>query len=139
MGRADPRRHRLLEQPLILAFNRGRLMVLPQAIAKSTGLRQALLALRVSIHNTVGIGDAENDHDLLDACEVGVAVDGAAPRSARSPTKWSAAPVRRRGRVHRACRGSRACPPARWAAGGCNSAISTTAGKSASRCAAGRF
>jgi hydroxymethylpyrimidine pyrophosphatase-like HAD family hydrolase len=65
---------RALEQPLILAFNRGRLMVLPQAIAKSTGLRQALFALRVSIHNTVGIGDAENDHDLLDACEVGVAV-----------------------------------------------------------------
>lgn len=66
---------RSLEQPLILAFNRGRLMVLPQAVAKSTGLRQALLALRISIHNTVGIGDAENDHDLLEACEVGVAVE----------------------------------------------------------------
>ena len=65
---------RSLEQPLILAFNRGRLMVLPQAIGKSTGLRQALLSLRVSIHNAIGIGDAENDHDLLDACEVGVAV-----------------------------------------------------------------
>ena len=66
---------RSLEQPLILAFNRGRLMVLPPALGKSTGLRQALLALRISIHNTVGIGDAENDHDLLDACEVGVAVE----------------------------------------------------------------
>jgi len=65
---------RSLEQPLTLAFNRNRLMVLPQAVAKSTGLRQALFALRLSIHNTVGIGDAENDHDLLDACEVGVAV-----------------------------------------------------------------
>jgi hypothetical protein len=65
---------RSLEQPLILAFNRGRVMVLPQAIGKSTGLRQALITLRVSIHNTVGVGDAENDHDLLDACEVGVAV-----------------------------------------------------------------
>jgi hypothetical protein len=65
---------RTLELPLILAFNRGRLMVLPQAVAKSTGLRQALGALRLSIHNTIGIGDAENDHDLLDACEVGVAV-----------------------------------------------------------------
>ena len=68
-----------LEQPLILAFNRGRLMVLPQAVAKSTGLRQALVALRISIHNTVGIGDAENDHDLLDACEVGVAVAWGSP------------------------------------------------------------
>jgi len=70
---------RRLEQPLILAFNRGRLMVLPQAVAKSTGLRQALLSLRISIHNTVGIGDAENDHDLLDACEVGVAVAWGSP------------------------------------------------------------
>lgn len=65
---------RQLEQPLILAFNRGRLMVLPQSVAKSTGLRQALQALRISIHNAVAVGDAENDHDLLDACEVGVAV-----------------------------------------------------------------
>src|SRR5262249_32302657 len=38
-----------LEQPLILAFNCGRLMVLPQAIGKSIGLRHALLALRASI------------------------------------------------------------------------------------------
>ena len=28
----------------------------------------------MSLHNTIGIGDAENDHDLLDACECGVAV-----------------------------------------------------------------
>lgn len=70
---------RVLEQPLILTFNRGRLMVLPQAIGKSTGVRQALLSLRLSIHNTVGIGDAENDHDLLDACEVGVAVEWGSP------------------------------------------------------------
>jgi len=70
---------RQLEMPLILAFNRGRLMVLSQAVAKSTGLRQALFALRMSIHNAVGIGDAENDHDLLDACEVGVAVAWGSP------------------------------------------------------------
>jgi hydroxymethylpyrimidine pyrophosphatase-like HAD family hydrolase len=70
---------RALEQPLVLAFNRGRVMVLPQAVAKSTGLRRALHTLRLSIHNTVGIGDAENDHDLLDACEVGVAVEWGSP------------------------------------------------------------
>jgi hydroxymethylpyrimidine pyrophosphatase-like HAD family hydrolase len=70
---------RQLQQPLTLAFNRGRLMLLPQAIAKSTGLRQALKALRLSIHNTVGVGDAENDHDLLDVCEVGVAVAWGSP------------------------------------------------------------
>ncbi|MEP7304365.1 MAG: HAD family hydrolase [Acidobacteriota bacterium] len=66
---------RALELPLTLLFNRGRLMVLPIGVAKSTGLRQALRALRISVHNTVAIGDAENDHDLLDACEVGSAVE----------------------------------------------------------------
>lgn len=66
---------RSLEQPLILSFNRGRLMILPPGIAKSVGLARALSTLRLSIHNTIGIGDAENDHDLLDACEVGVAVE----------------------------------------------------------------
>lgn len=70
---------RTLEQPLVLAFNRGRLMVLPQSIGKSTGLRHALTAMRVSVHNTLAIGDAENDHDLLDACEVGVAVGWGSP------------------------------------------------------------
>ena len=70
---------RTLEQPLVLAFNRGRLMLLPPAVSKSTGLRQALGELRLSIHNTVAIGDGENDHDLLDACEVGVAVAWGSP------------------------------------------------------------
>jgi len=70
---------RTLEQPQVLAFNRGRLMLLPPAVSKSTGLRQALGELRLSIHNTVAIGDAENDHDLLDACEVGVAVAWGSP------------------------------------------------------------
>lgn len=63
-----------LELPLVLAFNRGRVMLLPQAISKATGLREALTILRLSEHNTVGIGDAENDHELLRACETGVAV-----------------------------------------------------------------
>lgn len=63
-----------LELPLALAFNRSRVMVLPQAISKATGLHQALTILRLSRHNTVAIGDAENDHELLHLCEVGVAV-----------------------------------------------------------------
>jgi hydroxymethylpyrimidine pyrophosphatase-like HAD family hydrolase len=63
-----------LELPLVLAFNRGRVMVLPQAISKATGLKQALAILRLSVHNAMAIGDAENDHELLGACEVGVAV-----------------------------------------------------------------
>jgi hydroxymethylpyrimidine pyrophosphatase-like HAD family hydrolase len=65
---------RRLELPLTIAFNRGRLMVLPQTISKATGLRKALAILRLSPRNTVGIGDAENDHELLQTCEFGVAV-----------------------------------------------------------------
>lgn len=65
---------RRLELPLSLLFNRGRLMVLPQAISKASGLRQALTILRLSAHNAVAIGDAENDHELLRTCELGVAV-----------------------------------------------------------------
>jgi hypothetical protein len=63
-----------LELPLVLVFNRGRVMLLPQAVSKATGLREALAILRLSEHNAVAIGDAENDHELLRACEVGVAV-----------------------------------------------------------------
>lgn len=63
-----------LELPLVLLFNRGRLMVLPQAVSKGVGLREALATLRLSVHNAMAIGDAENDHDLLATCELGVAV-----------------------------------------------------------------
>jgi hydroxymethylpyrimidine pyrophosphatase-like HAD family hydrolase len=65
---------RRLELPLVLLFNRGRLMVLPEAISKATGVRHALTISRLSPHNTIAIGDAENDHQLLLVCEVGVAV-----------------------------------------------------------------
>jgi len=62
---------REMELPLLLLFNRGRLMVLPQGVSKGVGLRAALSALRLSVHNAIGIGDAENDHDLLATCEIG--------------------------------------------------------------------
>lgn len=65
---------RNLELPLVLLFNRDRLMVLPQAISKGIGLREVLTMLRLSTHNAIAIGDAENDHDLLAVCEFGVAV-----------------------------------------------------------------
>lgn len=68
----DAIRH--LELPLALVFNRHRVMVLPQGINKATGLREALNTMRLSLHNCIGVGDAENDCALLDACEIGVAV-----------------------------------------------------------------
>ncbi len=66
------RRHEL---PLVLIFNGGRVMVLPQGVSKASGLHVALRSLRLSEHNTLGIGDAENDHSLLEACEEGLAVE----------------------------------------------------------------
>jgi hydroxymethylpyrimidine pyrophosphatase-like HAD family hydrolase len=66
---------RQLEQPLSLLFNRGRMMILPQAVSKATGLMVALDALRLSSHNVLAIGDAENDHELLRSAEIGVAVE----------------------------------------------------------------
>ena len=68
-----------LELPLMLAFNRSRLMVVPPGVSKSVGLARVLSTMRLSIHNAIGIGDAENDHDLLDACEVGVAAEWGSP------------------------------------------------------------
>jgi hydroxymethylpyrimidine pyrophosphatase-like HAD family hydrolase len=65
--------------PLVILFNRSRLMVLPQAISKATGLREALRVLGLSPHNAVALGDAENDHELLSAVEVGVAVGWGSP------------------------------------------------------------
>ena len=70
---------RALDLPLVILFNRGRLMVLPQSVSKATGLGEALAALRLSRHNAIGIGDAENDHALLETCELGVAVPWATP------------------------------------------------------------
>lgn len=67
------------EQPLALHFNRSRMMILPQGISKATGLAVALDALRLSSHNVLAIGDAENDHELLRFVEVGVAVEWGSP------------------------------------------------------------
>jgi hydroxymethylpyrimidine pyrophosphatase-like HAD family hydrolase len=62
-----------------LVRNRAALMVLPAGISKGTGLSEALGELGVSYHNAIGIGDAENDHALLETCEIGVAVENAIP------------------------------------------------------------
>ena len=54
-------------------------MVLPPQVNKATGLAAALDELKLSAHNTVGVGDAENDHAFLAACECAVAVANALP------------------------------------------------------------
>lgn len=64
---------------LQVIFNKGAVMVLPSGVNKATGLAAALAELGLSPHNAVGVGDAENDHALLVACECGVAVANALP------------------------------------------------------------
>jgi energy-coupling factor transporter ATP-binding protein EcfA2 len=64
---------------LQVIFNKGAVMVLPAGVNKATGLACALERLRLSPHNAVGIGDAENDHALLRSCECGAAVANALP------------------------------------------------------------
>lgn len=68
------------ELPLSVTFNRQRMMLLPASISKSSGLRALLDALGVSTHNALGIGDAENDHELLRSCEYSVAVEWGSKR-----------------------------------------------------------
>src|SRR5690606_41286043 len=43
------------------------------------GLVAALAEMRLSPHNCVGVGDAENDHAFLTLCECAVAVANAVP------------------------------------------------------------
>jgi hydroxymethylpyrimidine pyrophosphatase-like HAD family hydrolase len=62
-----------------LVFNKGALMLLPGGVTKGTGLLAALETMELSAHNTVAVGDAENDHAFLSLAECAVAVADAIP------------------------------------------------------------
>jgi hydroxymethylpyrimidine pyrophosphatase-like HAD family hydrolase len=64
---------------LQVIFNKEAVMILPSGVNKATGLAHALQELRLSAHNAVGVGDAENDHAFLALCECSVAVANALP------------------------------------------------------------
>src|SRR5262249_11996676 len=64
---------------LQVIFNKGAVMALPSGVNKATGLKAALDELGLSPHNTVGVGDAENDHAFLSMCECSVVVANALP------------------------------------------------------------
>jgi HAD superfamily hydrolase (TIGR01484 family) len=68
-------RHLGLELQVI--YNKGSVMILPSGVNKATGLLAALSELGLSEHNAVAVGDAENDHALLNICECRVAVANA--------------------------------------------------------------
>lgn len=64
---------------LQVIFNKGAVMVLPPNVNKAYGLLAALGELGLSPHNVVAIGDAENDHALLQLAEYSAAVANAVP------------------------------------------------------------
>lgn len=64
---------------LEVIFNKGAVMILPSGINKATGLAAALAELGIPAERVVGVGDAENDHSLLAACGLAVAVANALP------------------------------------------------------------
>ncbi len=64
---------------LQIIFNKDAVMILPSGVNKMTGLSCALEELKLSEHDVVGIGDAENDHAFLESCECSVAVSNAIP------------------------------------------------------------
>ncbi|WP_225031004.1 HAD hydrolase family protein [Paraburkholderia sp. XV] len=70
---------RVLGLELHVVFNGDAVMVLQPGITKASGLRAALDALKLSPLNVVGLGDAENDHALIRACGLAVAVENALP------------------------------------------------------------
>jgi hypothetical protein len=64
---------------LQIFLNKGSVMVLPADVNKATGLHHALRELGIYADRVVGIGDAENDRDLLKACGCAAAVANALP------------------------------------------------------------
>jgi hydroxymethylpyrimidine pyrophosphatase-like HAD family hydrolase len=64
---------------LQIIFNKGSVMILPSGTNKATGLTAALAELGLAARDTVGVGDAENDHAFLALCGRKVAVANALP------------------------------------------------------------
>lgn len=70
---------RELRLPWHVIPNKGAVMALPAGLTKATGLVAAVADLGLTAGQAVGVGDAENDADLLRACGLGVAVANALP------------------------------------------------------------
>jgi hydroxymethylpyrimidine pyrophosphatase-like HAD family hydrolase len=76
-----------LNLELRVIFNKGAVMVLPSGVNKASGLGRALDSLKLLPHNTVAVGDAENDLPFLDSCGCAVAVANALD-SVKSRANW---------------------------------------------------
>lgn len=60
-------------------FNKGAVMILPTGVNKATGLAAALATVGIAPEHVIAVGDAENDHALLEMCGLPVAVANALP------------------------------------------------------------
>lgn len=60
-----------------IIHNRAELMVLPAGVTKGSGLSTLLAQMTLSPHNTIAVGDAENDLSMFATAEVGAAVANA--------------------------------------------------------------
>jgi HAD superfamily hydrolase (TIGR01484 family) len=65
---------------LQIIFNKGAVMILPPGVNKAVGLNAALRDLELSQHNVVAVGDAENDHAMLNSCGCAATVANALVR-----------------------------------------------------------
>jgi hypothetical protein len=68
-----------LNLSLEIILNKRAIMILPTGINKASGLELALHKLNLNPSEVIGVGDAENDLDLLQYCGLGVAVANALP------------------------------------------------------------
>lgn len=66
-----------LELDCQIVRNRDALMLLPAGVTKGSGLDAVLSEMNLSPHNTLAVGDAENDLSMFGAAELGVAVPNA--------------------------------------------------------------
>lgn len=53
---------------LDVVYNRGALMLVPKGVSKGAGVRVVIHSLKLSFHDVLALGDAENDVDLFEAC-----------------------------------------------------------------------
>lgn len=73
---------------LQVIFNKGAVMILPSGVNKASGLKVALERWGITPEDTVGVGDAENDHAFLETCGYSVAVANAVP-SLKERVTWT--------------------------------------------------
>ena len=81
----EPHHHAVLETirelglELQVIFNKGAVMILPAGVNKASGLEAALETFKIKPAEVVAVGDAENDHAMLELCRFPVAVANALP------------------------------------------------------------